>query len=97
MGKYRTFKVSAEAFNQLKVLFSGEHDYNVFATTTLALFAKNDFQDYYFSKGINLELQGEVLPSLSLSAGFINRTDNNAFKNTSVSLFKTSKIGRAHV
>ncbi len=96
LGKYRTFKVSAEAFNQLKVLFSGEHDYNVFATTSLALFAKNDFQDYYFSKGINLELQDEVLPFLSLSAGFINRTDNNAFKNTSVSLFKISKTYRSN-
>ncbi len=94
LGRYRTVKISAEAFNQLKVLFSGDHDYNVFATTSLALFAKNDFQDYYFSKGVNLELKGEVLPFLSLSAGFLNRTDNNAFRNTSVSLFKTSKTYR---
>ena len=96
LGKYRTFKISAEAFNQLKVLFSGEHDYNIFATTALALVAKEDFQDYYFSKGFNFGLQGEVLPFLTLSAGFINRTDNNAIKNTSVSLFKTSKTYRSN-
>lgn len=96
LGDYRTWRISFDAYNKMKVLFVGSDVYKKLTSTVLALFAKNDFRDYYYSRGFDVELRGEVFPVLSLSGGFSNSTDNNAIKNTSISVFKTSRQYRAN-
>ncbi len=93
-GDYRTYSVSFNAFDDLKILFGESDTYSKISSTLLALLLKEDFRDYYYSKGFNFELGGDVFPVLNLSLGFSNRTDNNAIKNTSVSVFKTKKTYR---
>lgn len=88
-GDYRTYKISFNAFNKINVLFG--NNYNDLTTSVLALFSKDDFRDYYYTKGFNLQAFGEVLPILSLNAGFFNHTDNCAFKNTDFSFFAKNK------
>jgi hypothetical protein len=84
---YRTTKIDIEAFNKLSVLFENSDDYNELTSTLLALLSKYEFRDYYYSKGFTLNLSGEVFPVLSLEAGFINRTDNDAVNKSNFSFF----------
>ncbi len=91
LGDYRTWRINFDAYNKMKVLFVGSDVYKKLTSTLLALLVKNDFRDYYYSRGFNFNVRGEVFPILNLSAGFMNTTDNNAFKNTSVSVFKTKR------
>ncbi|HSP86806.1 MAG TPA: DUF5686 family protein, partial [Ignavibacteriaceae bacterium] len=92
-GDYRTYELELNAFKGIRVLF-GESDvdpYSEFAETILGLFLKNSLNDYYYSNGFNFKLTGEVFPVLSLSLGFMNRTDNTAFNNTDFSFFAKHK------
>ena len=57
-----------------------------------SLFGKYDFRNYYYTKGMTLRLAGEALPVLRLNAGYLNRTDNNAFNNSDFSFFNKSKV-----
>ncbi len=63
------------------------NSYSEFVETVLGLFFKILLNDYYYSNGFNFKLTGEVFPVLSLSAGFLNRTDNTAFNNSDFSFF----------
>lgn len=95
LGKYRTTEVSISAFNKLSVLFENSDDYSDFTSSMLALLTKYEFRDYYYSKGFDVNLSGEVFPILRLSGGFLNRTDNSAMKNSDFSIFakgRTYKI-----
>ncbi len=96
LGNYRTYKISFNAFNKLNILFANSDSYNELTSTILALVAKEDFRDYYYSKGFNFNLSGEVFPVLSLSGGFSNQTDNNAFRNTEFSLFAKDRSFRSN-
>src|SRR5690554_1227107 len=92
-GDYRTYNLEVNAFDRINVLF-GESDvdpYSEFAETILTLFFKDSPNDYYYSKGFNVRLSGEVFPVLSLSAGFLNRTDNSAINNSDFSFFYKKK------
>ena len=93
-GDYRTYKISLKAYNKLNILFNKSDDYNDLTATILALTSKDDFRDYYYSKGFNIDFTGEVFPVLSLSTGFENHTDKNAFKNTEFSLFAKDRAFR---
>jgi len=86
-GEYRTYNLSVHVFNKLDLLFGSSEDYSEIVSTISSLFFKNDFRDYFYSNGFNINLSGEVFPVLSLSAGFINHTDKNAYKNTDFSIF----------
>jgi len=94
LGDYRTYKFSFNAFNKLNILFGNSDDYNDLTATILALVSKDDFRNYYYSNGFNFNFSGEVLPILSLNAGFLNHTDKNAFKNTEFSLFAKDRTYR---
>ncbi len=96
MGDYRTYRFSFEAFNDIKILFGQSDNYRKLSSTLLALLLKEDFRDYYYSKGFNIDFRGEVFPVLRLHLGFSNSTDNNAFKNTRVSIFNSSKQYKAN-
>jgi hypothetical protein len=90
-GDYRTTKISFYAFDKISVLFENSDDYNELTATLLSLLSKYEFRDYYYSKGLNLKLSGEIFPILRLSAGYINQTDNNAFNNSNFSFFAKEK------
>ena len=94
VGDYRTTKINFEAFNKLSVLFENSDDYNELTSTLLALLSKYEFRDYYYSKGFNLNLSGEVFPVLSLEASFINQTDNDAVNRTNFSFFAKDRAYR---
>ncbi len=90
-GDYRTYKFSINAYDKLNVLFGNSDNYNDLTSTVLALVSKYEFRNYYYTKGFEVKVSGDVFPVLSLSAGFINHTDNNAFKNTDFSFFAKNK------
>ncbi len=94
LGDYRTYRIYFEAFNDIKILFGESDNYKKLSSTLLALLLKEDFRNYYYSKGFKINVRGEVFPVLRLQLGFSNSTDNNAFKNTSLSIFNTSKMYR---
>ena len=91
LGDYRTYKISLNAYNKTAELFGNSNDYNDMISTVLALFTKYDFRNYYYTKGFGLETSDEVLPVLSLNAGFLNHTDNSAIKNSDFSFFDKDK------
>jgi hypothetical protein len=90
-GDYRTYSLSVNYFNKLNILFSSSDEYSDLVSTFSSLVLKDDFRDYYYSKGFKLNLAGEVFPVLSLNAGFINHTDMNAYKNTDFSFFNKNE------
>lgn len=94
MGTYRTYSISLNIFNRLDVLFPESSRYNDFAATALALLTKYEFRDYYYSRGFKASVKGELLPALSISAGFLNRTDNTAVNNSDFSLLAKKKSYR---
>ncbi len=94
LGDYRTYKLAFNAFNKLNVLFGISDNYNDLTSTVLALASKDDFRDYYYSKGFNINFSGDVFPVLSLNGGLSSITDNNAFKNTEFSFFAKDKSFR---
>jgi len=91
LGDYRTYYVSINGYNKLKVIGEG---YDEFTSTILSLFSKYDFSDYYYSSGFKFEAGGEFFPILALRAGFENNTDKDAYVNTNFSFFGKDKIFR---
>lgn len=91
LGDYRTWELDFSVFNNLKVLFNDSDNYSEFLSTLVTLISKDEFRDYYYSKGFNFGIEGEVLPVLKLRAGFSNKTDKSAFVNTDFSFFNKSK------
>ena len=87
LGEYRTFRLSGRAFDRLNVLFGGSDQYGELTNTILALFTKYEYRDYYYSKGFNLNLRGDVFSFLNLGVGFSNSTDKCAFNNSDFSFF----------
>jgi hypothetical protein len=90
-GEYRTTELSGYVYDKLNVLFENSDNYNELTSTIAALFFKEEFRDYYYSKGFNLGIASDVFPILRLKAGFFNRTDNNAFVNSDFSFFKKDR------
>jgi hypothetical protein len=94
LGDYRTTRISVDAFNKLSVLFENSDDYNELTSTLLALLSKYEYRDYFYSKGFNLNLSGDVFPILSLKAGFINQADKNAVNRSNFSFFARDRTYR---
>ena len=96
LGDYRTWEVKFRAFNKLKILFAESDNYGELFSTIVTLFSKNEFRDYYYSKGIEIGIEGEVFPILNLRAGFSNNTDNSAYVNTNFSFVNKEKTYRVN-
>ena len=96
LGDYRTWEVKARAFNKLNVLFEESDNYGELLSTLVTLIAKNEFRDYYYSKGVEIGIEGEVLPVVKMRLNYKNKTDNNAFVNTDFSFFNKEKTYRAN-
>ncbi len=92
-GDYRTYELELNIFRRINVLFS-ESDadqYSELVESISALFFKNSINDYFYSKGFDIKFTGEVFPVLSLSIGYLNRTDKNAYNNTDFSFFANDR------
>jgi hypothetical protein len=94
LGDYRTWEVKFRVFNKLNVLFEESDNYGELLSTLVTLIAKNEFRDYYYSKGIEVGIEGEVLPVLTMRVIYKNKTDNSAFVNTDFSFFNKEKTYR---
>jgi Family of unknown function (DUF5686)/CarboxypepD_reg-like domain len=92
IGEYRTGSVSLSAYDNLADLFHESIRYNKLTSTLTSLIGKYDFRNYYYTKGVSAVISGEVLPVLQLSAGYFNRTDNDAFDNSDFSFFNRNKV-----
>ncbi len=91
LGNYRTWKINFSAFNKIKVLFDESDRYGDFFSTLVTLISKNEFRDYYYSKGFGLGIEGEVFPVLRMRLGFKNKVDNSALVNSDFSIFNRDK------
>ncbi|UCH65031.1 MAG: carboxypeptidase-like regulatory domain-containing protein [Ignavibacterium sp.] len=94
LGNYRTYGITVRAFDKLKILFGESDSYGELTATILALFFKEDFRDYYYTKGFDITIEGEIAPVLGMSLGFTNHTDNSATTNTDFSVFNKSRTFR---
>lgn len=94
LGKYRTWEIKFNAFNKLNILFDESDNYGELFSTLVTLISKDEFRDYYYSKGFTVGLEGDVLPILKMRIGFNNKTDNNAYNTTDFSFFNKEKIYR---
>jgi len=86
-GDYRTYRLSFNAYNKLKVLYGDEDQYSEFTTTLLALLTKHEYNDYFYSKGFDFKFKGDIFPVLSLGIGAFSQTDKNAAVNSDFSFF----------
>jgi hypothetical protein len=92
LGNYRTYSVSMNVYNKLKILFGESDHYGELIPSLLSLISKYEFRDYYYTKGFDFNLSGEVFPVLSLSAGLKNHTDNSAAVNSNFSFFNKDRV-----
>lgn len=93
-GDYRTYSLKLNAYDRLNVLFGESENYNEITATLLALIAKEEFRDYYYSNGWDIKFSGEVFPVLNLELGFMNRTDNSAISNSNFAFFYKDRTYR---
>ncbi len=91
LGDYRTWEVKFRAFNKLKILFEESDNYGELLSTLVTLIAKEEFRDYYYTKGFEIGIEGEIIPVLNMRARFKNQTDKTAFVNTDFSFFNKDK------
>lgn len=91
LGDYRTYSVNFDAYNKLKILFGESDEYGQLIPSLLALISKYEFRNYYYTKGFDFGVSGEVFPVLALSAGYKNHTDNSAIVNTNFSFFNKGR------
>jgi hypothetical protein len=96
LGKYRTWETNIKIFNKTNVLFGESDRYGEMFSTLVTLLSKNEFKDYYYSKGFEIGIDGEVLPILKLKVAFSNKTDNNAYNTSDFSIFNKSKAYRTN-
>ena len=91
LGDYRTTSINFNAYNTIKILFGSSDEYADLTASLLALLNKEEFRNYYYSKGFDLKIESEVFPVLALSAGFLNRKDKSAQNNTDFAFFRKDK------
>ena len=84
--KYKWITGYAEIFNRLSKL-NRFYEYSDFDITFQSWFDKNDYADYYYSKGVAAGLGFQVHENILLGLNFQKRKDKNAFINSDWSLF----------
>jgi hypothetical protein len=95
-GDYRTYGITLNAYDKLRILFGNSDKYSDLTATLIALLFKEDFRDYYYSNGFDITIEGEVAPVLGLSLGYSNHTDRSAVTNTDFSIFNKNKTYRVN-
>jgi hypothetical protein len=90
-GDYRTWQLNLKAFNKTRILFEESDNYGELFATLSTLISKDEFRDYFYSKGFEIGLEGELFPVLDIRLGFKNKTDNSAYITSDFSFFNKSK------
>jgi len=90
-GDYRTYSIKFDVYNKLNILFGESDEYGDLIPSLLALITKYEFRNYYYTKGFNLKLSGEVFPVLTLSTGFKNHTDHSAITRSEFSFLNRDR------
>lgn len=93
-GNYRTHRFNINIFDNIKTIFENSESYNDLFSTILALWDKDEFRDYYYSKGFSFNYSGEALYFLRLGTGFSYNNDKSASVNSSFSVFKKDRTPR---
>jgi len=93
-GDYRTYGITLNAYDKLRILFGESDNYSDLTATLIALLFKEDFRDYYYSNGLDITIEGEVAPVLGVSLVYTNHTDHSATVNTDFSIFNKDKTYR---
>ncbi len=91
LGNYRTTSINLNIFKSIKILFGSSDEYSDLTASLLALLNKEEFRNYYYSTGFDINFESEVLPVLSLNAGLIKRKDRSAQNNTDFSFFRKER------
>jgi hypothetical protein len=91
LGEYRQHSISFSAYDKITSLFEESDRYSDFTSTFMNLFLKEDFRNYYYTKGFRVNLSSDLFPILRFGIGFTNRTDNTAFNNTDFSIFRKER------
>ncbi|MBK7865709.1 MAG: hypothetical protein IPJ75_01210 [Ignavibacteriales bacterium] len=97
LGDYRTHQFDLKLYDGIKTLFRSNQEYGKVFTSLSTLISKYDFNDYYYSNGIEFSYSGEIFPVLNLDLGFKNRTDNAAVVTSNASIFNTDKQYRQNL
>ena len=91
IGEYRTSSVTIFAYDKLIPLFDESDNYGDFFSTLMSLMLKEDFRDYYYSKGVGFGFASEVLPFLELALRYKYQEDVSAKNNSDFSFFKKDR------
>lgn len=91
LGDYRTERLGFNIFNKTKILFEESDNYGELFGTLSTLLYKEDFRDYYYSKGFSISAEGEIFPILKGRILFTNKTDKSAVNNSDFSFFYKDK------
>ncbi|GAB6283681.1 MAG: hypothetical protein STSR0008_24700 [Ignavibacterium sp.] len=67
------------------------YDYNIFDLTYQSLFFKNDYADYFYTKGFNVGFEIKLNSYLKTKISFFNEKQENASVNTAFSLFNKNE------
>ncbi|MDR3611365.1 MAG: DUF5686 family protein [Ignavibacteriaceae bacterium] len=87
LGDLNSNKISFNAYNRLATLFYTSDSYSSLTSTILALFSNHDIRSYYYTKGLDFKVEGDVLSFLNLNAGYSSHSDYSAVYHTNFSLF----------
>lgn len=88
LGKYRTHSIQLEFYDKVTTLFDESDNYGDFFSVMLSLLSKDDFRDYYYTRGGGINLTSEVLPFLELNFGYKYMEDASAINRSNFSIFK---------
>lgn len=88
------FSLKLEFFNDLQKL-DPYFNYGTFDLTYQSWVEKNDFSDYYYSKGISAKINYSLDKNFLIGAEFTKRKDTNAKVNTDWSLFNKDDFYRS--
>lgn len=91
LGDYRTTTISFSLLDNIEVLYKDASDYGELFTTLNSLISKYDPGDYYYQKGIQFGLSGEVFSFLFLRGGYSYTQEKSAINNSDFSFFAKSK------
>ncbi len=87
----REFSIGGALFDRLSYR-EGEDVYSTFDVTMLSLLSKQDYRDYFLSRGWKGYLRWEPRESFSATATYINDKQNSVSKNTNFALFNHNDL-----